>query len=158
LGQGVGPGRASARPDPERPERRGRREAHRDHQPRPALPTLIAGDFNAAPDAASIRYLTGLQSLQGRGVHYHDAWAAAGDGPGYTWTVDNPAARAELDSLAGQPGHRRRLDYAFVGSPDAHPEARSRIRGARLAFERPLDGVWVSDHFGVCVELEVDRP
>jgi len=37
------------------------------------LPTIIAGDFNATPEAASIRYLTGLQSIGGRSVHYHDA-------------------------------------------------------------------------------------
>ncbi|WP_245505946.1 hypothetical protein [Rhizobium sullae] len=37
------------------------------------LPTIIAGDFNAAPDAASIRYLTGRHSLGGRSVVYHDA-------------------------------------------------------------------------------------
>jgi len=36
--------------------------------------TIIAGDFNATPEAASIRYLTGLQSIGGRSVHYHDAW------------------------------------------------------------------------------------
>jgi len=50
------------------------------------LPTIIAGDFNAGPDAASIRYLTGRQSLEGRGVLYRDAWAIAGQGPGYTWS------------------------------------------------------------------------
>jgi len=32
------------------------------------LPTIIAGDFNATPDAASIRYLAGRQSLGGRSV------------------------------------------------------------------------------------------
>jgi endonuclease/exonuclease/phosphatase family metal-dependent hydrolase len=59
------------------------------------LPTVIAGDLNAGPEAASIRYLSGLQTLNGRGVHYHDAWTVAGHGPGHTWTVDNPVAAAE---------------------------------------------------------------
>jgi endonuclease/exonuclease/phosphatase family metal-dependent hydrolase len=58
------------------------------------LPTIIAGDFNAGPDTASIRYLTGRQSLGGRSVLYHDAWAVGGDGPGYTWTIHNPNAKA----------------------------------------------------------------
>nr|WP_246563174.1 endonuclease/exonuclease/phosphatase family protein [Bradyrhizobium liaoningense] len=55
-----------------------------DARHRRTLPTIIAGDFNATPDAASIRYLGGLQSLAGRSVKYHDAWQIAGDGPGYT--------------------------------------------------------------------------
>jgi endonuclease/exonuclease/phosphatase (EEP) superfamily protein YafD len=63
------------------------------------LPTIIAGDFNATPDAASIRYLTGLQSLGGRSVHYHDAWAVAGEGPCHTWTVDNANARSVIDQI-----------------------------------------------------------
>jgi hypothetical protein len=41
----------------------------------------------------------------------------------------------------GQPGHRRRLDYVFVGSRDAHPETSCRIESARLAFDQPTDGV-----------------
>lgn len=54
------------------------------------LPTIIAGDFNAGPEAASIRFLTGRQSLDGRSVLYHDAWAIGGKGPGYTWSTENP--------------------------------------------------------------------
>jgi endonuclease/exonuclease/phosphatase family metal-dependent hydrolase len=41
-----------------------------DARHRRELPTLIAGDFNANPDAGSIRFLTGRQSLQGRSVLY----------------------------------------------------------------------------------------
>jgi endonuclease/exonuclease/phosphatase family metal-dependent hydrolase len=119
------------------------------------LPTIIAGDFNAAPESASIRYLTGLQSLQGRSVHYHDAWAVAGQGPGHTWTSDNPTARADIQQLVGQPTYHRRLDYVFVGSWDAHPQAHAEIRSASLAFDQPVDGVWASDHFGVLAELEI---
>jgi len=128
-----------------------------DARHRGPLPTIIAGDLNAAPDAASIRYLTGRQSLGGRSVHYHDAWTVAGDGPGHTWTVDNPAARPEIDKLVGQPEHRRRIDYVFVGSWHAHPQASCRLRSATLAFDHAIDGLWVSDHFGVLVDVDVDR-
>jgi len=127
-----------------------------DTRHRQTLPTVIAGDFNASPDAASIRYLSGLQSLNGRSVCYHDAWTVAGDGPGHTWTTDNPGARLEIDQLVGQPNHHRRLDYIFVGTRQAHPAARCRIRTARLAFTQPVDGIWASDHFGVISELDVD--
>jgi hypothetical protein len=87
-------------------------------------------------------------------VHYHDAWAVAGHGPGHTWTVDNPVAAAEIDRLVGQPGHRRRIDYVFVGSAHAHPQARTRIMSARLVGDRPVEGVWLGDHAGVLADLD----
>lgn len=120
------------------------------------LPTIIAGDFNATPDAASIRYLTGRQSLQGRSVLYHDAWTVAGEGPGYSWTVDNPHARAGVEQIVRQPHYRSRFDYVFVGGWEAHPKSRAEVQSARLAFDRPVEGVWLSDHFGLVVDLQVD--
>ncbi|MFG1926958.1 endonuclease/exonuclease/phosphatase family protein [Cryptosporangium sp. NPDC048952] len=117
---------------------------------RTKLPTIVAGDFNAVPETASIRFLTGLQSLDGHSACYHDAWAIAGNGPGYTWTVDNPLGAAEIDRLVGQPDVRCRIDYVFVGSVPAHPDARARVVGAELIGEKaPL-----SDHHGVLVDLE----
>jgi hypothetical protein len=96
-----------------------------------------------------------LQSLDGRSVRYHDAWAIAGDGPGYTWTSDNPAARGEIAPLIGQPEYCVRIDYIFVGSLEAHPDARCQVRSANQAFDQPIDGVWPSDHFGVVAELDI---
>jgi endonuclease/exonuclease/phosphatase family metal-dependent hydrolase len=133
-----------------------------DARNRTALPTIIAGDFNASPDSAGIRYLTGRQGLGGRSVHYHDAWEVAGDGAGFTWTHENPNAAGEIEQLVGQPGHRRRVDYVFVGGRDAHPDVSARVKSAELVFDRPVDGVWLSDHFGVLAEIEItlesDRP
>ena len=126
-----------------------------DERHRSRLPTIIAGDLNARPEAASIRYLSGLQSLEGRSVHYHDAWSVAGHGPGHTWTVDNPLAATEIERVIGQPGQRRRIDYVFVGPAQASPGASGRIVDARLVGDRPVDGVWLSDHAGVLVDLEV---
>jgi endonuclease/exonuclease/phosphatase family metal-dependent hydrolase len=126
-----------------------------DARHRGPLPTIIAGDFNATPDAASIRYLTGQQSIGGRSVHYHDAWAVAGQGPGFTWDIDNPNARSEMDAIIRQPRHRRRIDYVFVGSWYAHPGAHCYIKSAELAFDQPIGGIWASDHYGVVVDLDV---
>jgi endonuclease/exonuclease/phosphatase family metal-dependent hydrolase len=137
-------------------ERQAKEVTDLDARHRRTLPTISAGDFNAPPQAASIRYLSGLQSLDGRSVHYHDAWAVAGDGPGHTWSVDNPAAAFEIDRLVGQPGHRQRMDYVFLGSAPAHPQARARIVSAQLVGDRPVDGVWLSDHAGVLVDVGVD--
>ncbi|MFI5955305.1 endonuclease/exonuclease/phosphatase family protein [Cryptosporangium sp. NPDC051539] len=125
-----------------------------DARHRTQLPTIVAGDFNAVPQSSSIRFLSGLQSLHGRSVQYHDTWAVAGNGPGHTWTVDNAAGAAEIERLVGQPGWRSRIDYVFVGSPHSHPDARARILGVELVGDRPVDGVWLSDHYGVLAELE----
>ncbi|MGH8287761.1 MAG: endonuclease/exonuclease/phosphatase family protein [Steroidobacteraceae bacterium] len=119
------------------------------------LPTVVAGDFNAGPDAASIRYLTGRQSLDGRSVLYHDAWAVAGKGPGHTWSVENPNARVGVDQIVRQPGYRNRFDYVLVGSWDAHPKAHAHIQSAEVVFDKPNGGIWTSDHFGVVADLEV---
>ncbi|MEU4196827.1 hypothetical protein AB0E69_33330 [Kribbella sp. NPDC026611] len=113
-------------------------------------------DLNAAPQAASIRYLSGLQTLNGQSVHYHDAWAVAGDGPGLTWSAANPLAATEIDAIVGQPGHSRRIDYVFVGSAHAHPDARSRIMAAQLIGDSPVDHTWLNDHTGVMVDLDAE--
>ncbi|MCO1660207.1 endonuclease/exonuclease/phosphatase family protein [Pseudonocardia humida] len=109
-----------------------------DDRHRRALPTVVAGDLNAGPGSASLRVLAG---------RFRDAWAVAGDGPGYTWSVDNPLAAAEIGRLLGEPGHRRRIDHVLVG-PGA------RVGAARLVADRPVDGVWLSDHAGVLVDLD----
>lgn len=130
-------------------ERQIRQVTDLDARHRTELPTIIAGDFNAAPETASIRYMTGRQALAGHSVHYHDAWEIAGDGPGHTWTVDNPRAAEEIGQVVGQPEHRRRIDYVFTGSWHAHPRARCEIRTAALVDSQ------TSDHYGVVVEVEL---
>jgi endonuclease/exonuclease/phosphatase family metal-dependent hydrolase len=128
-----------------------------DSRHRTALPTILAGDFNASSDSACIRYMSGLQSIEGRSVKYHDAWAVAGNGPGYTWTTDNPNARLEMDRIVRQPNHRRRVDYIFVGSWDTHPDAHCRVGDVSLAFDHSVEGIWPSDHFGVVADLEIGK-
>jgi endonuclease/exonuclease/phosphatase family metal-dependent hydrolase len=128
-----------------------------DDRHRGTLPTIVAGDLNATPQAASIRYLSGLQTIDGHSVHYHDAWAVAGDGPGHTWSIDNAVAAAEIDRVVGQPHPHRRIDYVFVGSVHAHPLARARIVAVQLVGDRPVGDVWLSDHAGVLVDLDVER-
>ena len=61
---------------------------------------VIAGDFDATPDSASIRFLTGKQSLAGTSIHLRDAWTEAGDGTeGYTWSSENPGVMGIIDSM-----------------------------------------------------------
>jgi endonuclease/exonuclease/phosphatase family metal-dependent hydrolase len=126
-----------------------------DARHRQTLPTIAAGDFNATSDAASIRYLRGVQSLNGRSVHYHDAWEIAGHGPGYTWTTENPNTRKVVDAVVRQPERHQRIDYVFIGSWHQHPKAFCQVRSAAVAFDQPIDGVWASDHYGVVVDVEI---
>ncbi len=128
-----------------------------DNRHRQDLPTIIAGDLNAGPDAASIRYLTGRQSLDGRSVCYYDAWEIAGAGRGDTWTSANPNAKTGAEHIIGRSNYHRRFDYVLVGSWEAHPKGRAEVLSAECVFNYPVDGLWPSDHYGVMVDIEFRR-
>lgn len=125
----------------------------RTHQGESPLPVILCGDLNAAPESSEIRYLTGLQSLEGRSTYYQDAWAVAGDGgPGYTWDPQNPfAAPLHL--------HPKRVDYVLVGdhfpfnapsAPGAGPgDGTGKVLHCELVGPQPLTGTHPSDHHGV---------
>jgi endonuclease/exonuclease/phosphatase family metal-dependent hydrolase len=109
---------------------------------------VLAGDFDAVPDSASIRFLTGRQSLEGMSVCYRDAWASAQPGePGHTFTPENPLVR-DGEVAWDVP---RRIDYVFVRCDNRGPTM-DVARCERL-FTAPLDGAWASDHFGVMADL-----
>ena len=55
----------------------------------------------------------------------------------------------------GQPNYRRRINFVFVGSMEAHPNTRCSVESAFLSFTEPVDGVRPSDHFGVTVDVEI---
>ncbi|WP_166664222.1 endonuclease/exonuclease/phosphatase family protein [Actinophytocola oryzae] len=115
---------------------------------RDELPVVLLGDLNAATDAASVRFLTGKQSLDGFSVRYEDAWAAVhGDRPGHTFSPRNPLVRAgQLPSERG-----RRIDHVLVRSGAYGPALE--VADCRMLFTDPVDGVWLSDHFGLLADL-----
>ena len=113
--------------------------------PERGFPPLLVGDFNAEPDSAEIRYVTGLQSLEGRSVCFLDAWRRAGDGGrGLTWSNRNPYARGEREP-------DRRIDYVFAGLP--RKDGLGQILACRVVCDDEQGGVWATDHFGVYAEL-----
>jgi endonuclease/exonuclease/phosphatase family metal-dependent hydrolase len=81
-----------------------------------ALPTVLTGDMNATPESPEFAVLTDALV---------DAWAAAGDGPGWTFDAATPHAR---------------IDYVMT-SPDL---------AARAAWLVPTDA---SDHYPVVADL-----
>lgn len=115
---------------------------------RGGFPPLLVGDFNAEPDSAEIRYVTGRQSLGERSVAFLDAWQVAGDGgPGFTWSNANDHARPNLEP-------DRRIDYVFAGFP--RRDGTGQILRCRVVCDAAEDGVWPSDHFGVYAELRAE--
>jgi endonuclease/exonuclease/phosphatase family metal-dependent hydrolase len=115
---------------------------------RPDLPVVLLGDLNAGPEAASLRFLTGRQSLAGVSVRYEDAWEAVhGDEPGHTFSPRNPLVRGgEMPLERG-----RRIDHVMTRS-GAHGPLLD-VADCRLVLDEPVDAVWASDHFGVLAEL-----
>ncbi len=62
-----------------------------------------------------------------------------------------------LEELPLSCNYRRRIDYVFIGSRHVHPDAQCRIINAGLAFQKPVDGIWLSDHFGIVVDLDISK-
>ncbi|WP_158293957.1 hypothetical protein [Kribbella sp. VKM Ac-2568] len=58
--------------------------------------------------------------------------------------MNNPVAALEIDRLLGDPTHRRRVDHILTRAP---------VLSVQLVGDRPVDGVWLSDHYGVLAEL-----
>jgi len=104
---------------------------------------VVAGDFNTAPEARCIRYFCGLDSLEGRGTFFRDAYARRHPGDaGFTWSSRNPCAVRWVEQ-------NRRIDYVFVRGPVTRQGERT-IEDSRIVLDTPgSDGVWPSDHFGV---------
>jgi endonuclease/exonuclease/phosphatase family metal-dependent hydrolase len=110
-----------------------------------SFPPLLVGDFNAEPESDSIRYLRGLAVVEGRSVYFADAYGWRGEPPGYTFD-------GRINPFAGEVHEPpRRLDYVFVRGPEIH--GRGEVLFAALAWNRPEDGVYPSDHFGVVADV-----
>ena len=119
------------------------------------LAPVLAGDFDATPEAASVRFLSGLQSLHGRSTGWVDAWRVAGDGSaGHTWSSHNPFVAPFAATVFAEPVHHRRIDYIFVGSPFVW-NPRIVVRACQVAVAGP-PSCPPSDHHGVVADLDVD--
>ena len=117
------------------------------------LHVVVAGDFDAPPDAASVRFWRGRQGLGDTSVCYRDAWEHThGDDPGHTFTPANPMVADGTWPLE----RGRRIDYVLVRCADHGPSLD--IMACARIFDQPSEGVWGSDHFGVVADLAVAPP
>lgn len=115
--------------------------------PMSGVPPVIVGDFNAEPEASEIRFLKGLQSLDGKSNYFADCFAHVGQGPGFTFDpTRNPFA---------EPTHEypRRIDYVFVRGPDN--QVRGKPISARVVLDDVVGGVAATDHYGVYAEISI---
>ena len=111
---------------------------------------ILAGDFNARPEADEVRFLRGLVTLGGRRTYFQDAWERLHPGDaGLTWARKNPYT-AKLAFLEPD----RRLDYIFV--TPMRGDGRGTIHSCAMVFDQPgADSVFASDHFGLLAEIQV---
>ncbi|MBQ0862548.1 MULTISPECIES: endonuclease/exonuclease/phosphatase family protein [Streptomyces] len=121
---------------------------------RPVRHTVLLGDLDATPDAASLRFLRGLQTLDGVGVCFQDAWSAVHPGePGPTFGPGNPLVRqGDMPAVAD-----RRIDHILVRCGSHGPTLR--VSGCERVLVQPVDGVQASDHYGLLADLTLpDHP
>jgi endonuclease/exonuclease/phosphatase family metal-dependent hydrolase len=112
-----------------------------------AFPAILVGDFNTDPESAEIRYLKGLQSLEGTSAYWCDAWDHAGDASkGTTWSKGN-------DFAAWAPWPNRRIDYIFIAQPRL--DGAGTIEQCSVVCNEKVGDVWPSDHFGVFARVRV---
>jgi endonuclease/exonuclease/phosphatase family metal-dependent hydrolase len=78
---------------------------------------VLAGDFNAAPDSARVRFWQRLESLGDTSVCYRDAWESTHpEDPGHTFTPRNPLVTGG-DNWPLELGRRSTTSWMRCGPP-----------------------------------------
>ncbi|WP_018655117.1 endonuclease/exonuclease/phosphatase family protein [Actinomadura flavalba] len=110
------------------------------HQGAAGRGPIVTGDLNAVPDSDEVRLLGGVRTAPVvPQMSLQDVWGYADPAdPGTTWRNGNPYVKP------GNPDAR--IDYIHVGGPHA-------VTSVGLLGERPVDGVWPSDHVAVVADL-----
>lgn len=103
------------------------------------LPVLLIGDLNAEPGQSELDPVLDAMT---------DTWTLAGGDPAAitfdsSLPIAEPGAEKQFD---------RRIDHVFARP--GRPGAPLRATRAVIAGDRPIDGVYPSDHYAVVVDLE----
>jgi endonuclease/exonuclease/phosphatase family metal-dependent hydrolase len=110
---------------------------------------LVAGDMNAEADSDEMRLLCGHKTAPPVAGHVlMDLWRFAPPGAdGDTWDRVNPHVRASSEPSC-------RIDYLLAAPM---PAGRlPRVEAVHRFGDRPVDGVWASDHAGVAATIHLD--
>lgn len=106
---------------------------------------VLGGDFNANAGAPELEPLV-ARMLDGFAERHPGA-------PGLTWSSVNPTtAEAAKHGIAPD----RRIDFLWC-SPIALGGLAA-IDDCRVVLDAPVDGRWLSDHFGLLADLSLDAP
>ena len=116
---------------------------------RGAAHVVLAADLDADPASASARFWTGRQALEGMSVCYRDAWESKHpDERGETFGAPENTLGVDWDWPF------RRIDYILVRCGE-HGGPTLEITACRRIFDEAVGGIWASDHFGLCADLEL---
>jgi endonuclease/exonuclease/phosphatase family metal-dependent hydrolase len=119
------------------------------------LHAVVLGDFDATPDSASLQFWRGRRPADDVSVCYQDAWEYVHpDEPGFTFEVTNPlVVEGEVATAVS-----RKIDHILVRAGLHGPSLH--VADCRRILDRPVNGVWASDHYGVLADLAVphNRP
>lgn len=128
--------------------------AMEDHIGDRGVHAVVLGDFDAAPDSASMLFWRGRRAVDGLSVCYQDAWEYAHpDDAGHTFETRNPLVREGEVATAVS----RKIDHILVRSGLHGPTLK--VTDCRRVLDEPVDGVWASDHYGVLADLALpDNP
>ncbi len=101
---------------------------------------ILTGDLNAVESAPSVQRLL---------TYFKDTFRAFKPvDRGLTWSYKNTYVLREPDLP------ERRLDYVLIGGRMAN---KAKIVNSAVVFDERVDNTWISDHFGMCTDLELDR-
>lgn len=106
------------------------------------------GDFDTLSASKEIGVL--------RAAGFRDEYEEVGDQPGYTWDGTRNAnillqRRTYPEDFWLEPV-RKRIDYIFYRGPCLE------VRASRVVLDRPVWGIYPSDHFGVLADFAICRP
>jgi endonuclease/exonuclease/phosphatase family metal-dependent hydrolase len=113
------------------------------------FPAVITGDFNAWPDSDEVRRFGGFKTAPAvPGQVFLDAWEYADPAqPSATWDAANPYVAAGFSPSV-------RIDYIHTARPGRG--GLGSVSSVRRAGDRPVDGVWPSDHAAVLADLRAE--
>ncbi len=104
---------------------------------------FLVGDLNAGPRSRAVRFLCGLDSLEGRGTFFRDAWARRHPSEeGFTWSAANPNTVRWIEQnrrIRLRPRPRRSHAPRRADDRGGARRLRPARRGRHLAFG-PLRG------------------